>query len=118
MRNTEQKSMTLADMLALRRELDPDAPDAIVFPDPPTVHPGEFAAVCDRCKDYMYDCLRVAYNRPLPLVPPPTEPMIGPDYITERVFIDRGDMRHPIVVMCAECRAAKALFSNRDAEGI
>ena len=79
-------------------------------------HPGEFCATCDRCKDYRPDCLRVVYDRPLPLTPPETEPMIGPDYITERVFIDREDMRRPIVTMCAECRAAKALFSRRDVE--
>ena len=72
-------------------------------------HPGEFESFCDRCKEYKGSCLIVPYDVPPRLTPPPTEPVIGPDYIDERVVIDMDDIRVPTAAMCRECRARKGL---------
>lgn len=74
--------------------------------------PGEFDALCDRCKQWKETCYNVLYYRPMRVTPPPTEFVIGPDYIAERVVIDPVDIRPPTAIMCRECRELKAKFDN------
>jgi hypothetical protein len=67
----------------------------------------EFQAICERCKQYKNSCLRVPYSRNPLLTPPPSEPLIGLDYITERQVIEVEAIHFPDAVMCRECRELK-----------
>lgn len=74
--------------------------------------PGEFSTFCDRCKQYSDTCLLVPYRRPPLLTPPEMEPVIGPDYIDERVVIDPEDLRMKHAAMCRVCRELKQQFKS------
>jgi hypothetical protein len=74
-------------------------------------NPAEIDAFCDRCKKYKDTCLVVPYRVPPRLTPPPTEPLIGPDYFSERVIIDMEDIRTPTAVICRDCRRLKEDFA-------
>jgi len=86
-----------------------------IGPEPATPkHPAQFSTFCDRCKRYRADCLLIPYARPPSLTPPETEPVIGVDYITERVVIDPEDIRLRYAAMCADCRVLKTLYPSTE----